>query len=120
GPHSFGGDSAGYTLNPADQVNGVVNVQNFPPVTTLSIPTSQMGTAGTTIMVPVNISNPDPNGSAGMVSADAVVLYDPTLFTVAATGAVTAGSDVPSTGWTVSYSVDTSGSNGIDASKAAL
>src|SRR5436189_1484 len=31
-------NTTSYVLNPADQVDGVVNVQNFTPVTTLSIP----------------------------------------------------------------------------------
>jgi hypothetical protein len=111
---------AEYTLDPADQVNGVVNVQNFAPVTTLSIPTGIGGTAGQSVTVPINISNPDPVGSAGMVAADMAILYDPNFFTVAATGAVAAGSVLPSSGWTITYGVDTSGNNTVDATKAAL
>src|ERR1043166_7621600 len=41
GPNS--GTGVGYTLNPADQQDGVVNIQNFQPVTTLSIPTDLTG-----------------------------------------------------------------------------
>jgi uncharacterized repeat protein (TIGR01451 family) len=104
GPNSIQGNSSGYTMNPADQVDGVVNVQNFQPITTLSIPTNQPGLAGHTILVPVNISNPDPNGSAGMVQADAAILFNKNLVSVAN---VTAGSVIPATGWTVSFGIDT-------------
>src|SRR5207248_3328849 len=82
--------------------------------------TNQAGTAGGTITVPVNISNPDPNGSAGMIAADAAILYDPNVLSVAATGAVTAGSVVPSSGWNVLYGVDVSVNNTVDPTKAAL
>src|SRR5207244_688415 len=37
-----------------------------------------------------------------------------------ASGAVAIGSDVPATGWNVTYGVDTSGNNTVDASKASL
>ena len=121
GPNSIQSDDpTGYTLDPTDQVDGVINVTNITPVTTLSAPTTGAGNPGNTITVPVNISNPDPNGSSGMFSADAAILYDPNLLSVAATGAVTAGSVIPASGWTVTYGVDTSGNNTIDATKASL
>jgi hypothetical protein len=106
GPNSIQGDLAGYTLNPGDQVDGVVNVTNITPTSTLSIPTNQLGTAGTTITVPINISNPNPSGSSGLTGADAAILFNKNLLSVAPTGAVLAGSDVPA-GWTVFYGVDT-------------
>ncbi len=120
GPNSPSGDFAGYTLSAADQVNGVVNIQNFSPVTTLSLPVNLPAIPGQTITVPVNIANPDPVGSAGMISADTAIIYDPNVLTVASAGAVALGSDVPATGWSLTYGVDTSGNNTVDSTKAAL
>src|SRR5207245_797339 len=78
---------------------------------TLSIPTNITGAPGTSIVVPVNIDNPDPATRTGMVAADVAILYDPSIFTVATTGAVAAGSVIPATGWSVTYGVDTTGLN---------
>src|SRR5262249_4236958 len=48
------------------------------------------------------------------------ILFDPAVLSVAASGAVAAGSDIPATGWTVTYAVDTSGGNLVDPTKAAV
>jgi hypothetical protein len=95
-----------YVLNTADQVDGVVNVQSFNPVAKLSIATNIPGSVGGTVTVPINIDNPDPSGSTGLSSADAAILFDPNVLSVATTGAVTIGSVVPTTGWNVTYGVD--------------
>ncbi len=120
GPDSIQGAADGYTLSPADQQDGVINVQNFAPISTLSVPTNVTAMPGGTVTVAVNVSNPDPNGSAGMTSADAAILFDPAVLSVAATGAVAAGSVVPTSGWNAFYGVDTTHTNPIDSTKDTL
>ncbi len=50
--------------------------------TTLSIPTGLFGVPGSTLVVPVNIDNPDPPGSGGITGAALAIDYDPNVFTV--------------------------------------
>ena len=61
----------------------------------LSIPTNLLGAPGSTVVVPVNIDNPNPGGSGGLTAATLAIDYDPTVFTVGALdvqlGTVTSG-----------------------------
>ena len=53
--------------------------------TTVSIPQAGLsvsGVAGNTVVVPVNIDNPDPAGSAGLASFDLAINFDPNVFFV--------------------------------------
>ena len=53
--------------------------------TTVSIPQTGLsvaGTAGNTVVVPVNIDNPDPAGSTGLYGVDLEVNFDPTVFAI--------------------------------------
>jgi hypothetical protein len=47
----------------------------------LSIPTNLIGAPGEAITVPVNIDNPNPVGSGGLVGAELAIDYDPTVLT---------------------------------------
>ncbi len=50
------------------------------PRRALSIPTNLSGITGGTVVVPVNIDNPDPSGSGGLSAATLAIDYDPTVF----------------------------------------
>jgi Cohesin domain len=54
------------------------------PDPTLSVPTDLMGTAGGTVVVPVNIDTAHPLGSEGMMDAMLALSYDPQVFEVSA------------------------------------
>ena len=66
----------------------------------LSIPTGIVGTVGEAVVVPVNIDNPDPQGSGGLESAALAVDYDPAVFTVGLSD-VSLGTVTSSGGWTI-------------------
>src|SRR5262249_15229321 len=95
-----------YTLAAADQVDRVVNVQNFNPAAKLSTHINPRAPAGPNIAVPATITTPAPTGSWARPSADGATVFDRAILRGPATGAVTAGSVVPATGWTVTYGVD--------------
>ena len=120
----FGADSFTYVATDgATDGTGLSNTAtvNLNVTTTLSVPTNIQGGVGTTIVVPVNIDNPDPTGRSGLVASDIAILYDPTVLGVDTVGAVSAGTVFPSAAKpTVTYAVDTSGNNGINAADAVL
>ena len=62
----------------------------------LSIPTNLTVTPGGTVVVPVNIDNPDPLGSGGLAGINLAIDFDPTVFTVSA---VSAGTLTAAPGW---------------------
>jgi hypothetical protein len=65
----------------------------------LSIPSNLTVTAGGTVVVPVNIDDPDPLGSGGLAGITLAIDYDPNVFTVSApdvtVGTVTAAWQIP-------------------------
>ncbi len=64
----------------------------------LSIPTNLSAVPGGTVVVPVNIDNPDPAGSGGLTDATLAIDYNPTVFAITdadiQTGTVTSGSSL--------------------------
>ncbi len=52
----------------------------------LSIPTNLTVSPGGTVVVPVNIDNPDPQGSGGLAGINLAIDFDPTVFTVSTQG----------------------------------
>ena len=48
----------------------------------LSIPTNLTGSPGGVVVVPVNINNPNPDGSGGLVAAALAIDYNPNVFTI--------------------------------------
>ncbi len=52
----------------------------------LSIPTNLTASPGGTVVVPVNINNPDPAGSGGLAGIALAIDFDPTVLTVASNG----------------------------------
>ncbi len=83
----------------------------------LSIPTNLTATPGGTVVVPVNIDDPDPvGGQNGVTGASLAIDFDPSVFTVAANGvslgALTAG-------WTLTTDVNSAtGQVGISLNSA--
>jgi hypothetical protein len=89
-----GPDSFTYTATNgfATSSTAAVNLNVTPR---LSIPTNLFGSAGHTVVVPVNIDNPNPAGSGGLAAAVIAIDYDPNVFSVGDadlhTGTLTAG-----------------------------
>ncbi len=52
----------------------------------LSIPTNLTASPGGTVVVPVNINNPDPAGSGGLAGIALAIDFDPSVLTVASNG----------------------------------
>ena len=87
-----GPDSFTYRANDGF-VNSNLATVNLTVGSRLSIPTNLPAVPGGTVVVPVNIDNPNPFGSGGFNTATLAMNYDPALFTVSAgdfqTGPVT-------------------------------
>ena len=81
-----GTDSFTYVANDASLPGNTGN-SNTATVTlnvgaVLSIPTNLTGSPGGTIVVPVNLNNPNPTGSGGLVGAAIAIDYDPNFFSI--------------------------------------
>ncbi len=111
GPDSF-------TYMASDGVlDSTVATVNLTITARLSIPTNLSGDQGGAVVVPVNIDNPDPMGTGGLMSAALAIDYNPAIFTVGAsdvqTGAVTSG-------WTLATAVNAAtGQLGISLSSSS-
>jgi hypothetical protein len=115
GNGSITGADDGVKLSNFLNGNTVAQVPHYPgapsnnpagPDPALSIPaTLGVGTGGT-VVVPVNIDDPHPDGSTGLTQAILALTYDPVVFSVAATdvrlGTVTADGS----GWKVTSYLD--------------
>ncbi|MGA7204381.1 MAG: cohesin domain-containing protein, partial [Specibacter sp.] len=90
----FGQDSFTYKANDGF-VDGNVATVSLTVMARLSIPTNLVATPHGTVVVQVNIDNPNPVGSGGLVGAVLALNYDTAVFTVTnadvAVGTVTAG-----------------------------
>ncbi len=77
----LGADSFTYQAN--DGLSNSSPATVFLTVTSrLSIPTNLSGSVGGTVVVPVNMDNPDGDGMGGVTGASLAIDYDPTVFTV--------------------------------------
>ena len=85
---------------------GRVNVSAGPDPT-LSLPGVLTASANGTVLVPVNIDDPKPVGSNGMLSAQLALRFDPSEFTVTPQD-VQLGSVLAGNNWTVQTVVDQS------------
>ena len=109
-PNFVGTDSFTYLANDGF-VNSATATVNLTVTARLSIPTNLTASQGGTVVVPVNIDNPDPAGSGGLASAVLAIDYDPTIFTVSSSD-VTPGSLTGN--WTVIPNINsTTGQIGI-------
>src|SRR6185295_9271562 len=78
-----GADSFTYKVNDGFVDSNVATV-NLTVGSRLSIPTNLGAVPGGTVVVPVNINNPNPFGSGGLNAATLALNYDPAVFTVSA------------------------------------
>ena len=95
----LGADSFTYKdVDTAPLTSNIATV-NLTVTARLSIPTNLTGTQGGTVVVPVNIDNPNPLGSGGLAAASLAIDYNPSVFTFnsAQTGAITSGSNAVQT-----------------------
>ena len=112
-PGYLGSDSFTYEATDG-QANSNVATVSISVTPRLSIPTNLTVVAGNAVVVPVNIDNPNPPGSGGLMAATFAINYDPTVFTVSNAdvqlGTVTSG-------WTLAANVNaTKGQIGISVS----
>ena len=112
-----GPDSFTYRANDGF-VNSNLATVNLTVGSRLSIPTNLPAVPGGTVVVPVNIDNPNPFGSGGLNAATLAFNYDPALFTVSA-GDFQTGPTGPTTGWSLAPTFNTvTGQIGIALSNA--
>ena len=80
---------------------GLSNTANVTITVTsrLSIPTTLTGAQGGVVTVPVNLDNPNPAGSGGLIGASLAIDYDPTVFTFA--GVQAGAGYTTGAGWTL-------------------
>ena len=77
----FGADSFTYMVNDGSNNSNIATV-SLNVTARLSIPTNLNVDVGSTVVVPVNIDNPNPSSSGGIDAFTAAIDYDPTVFTV--------------------------------------
>jgi len=87
----LGADS--FTYQASDGYALATGTVNLTVTARLSIPTNLNGQRGKTVVVPVNLDNPNPAGSGGVIAASLALQYDPTVLTFSS---VQSGSDYPS------------------------
>ncbi len=80
-PGFFGTDTFSYQDSDGFSNSAVATV-TVSTTARLSIPTNLTAFPGGTVVVPVNIDNPDPTGSGGLAGAVLAIDYDPSVFTV--------------------------------------
>jgi hypothetical protein len=93
----LGADSFTYTST--DSGTGLVSnvaTVNLTVTPRLSIPTNIVTTQGATVTVPVNIDNPNPSGSGGLIGATEAVVFNPNVLQVSSVilGSATNGNAV--------------------------
>ena len=103
-----GTDSFNYAAG--DGFHSTVATVSLTVTARLSIPTNIIGSQGGVVTVPVNLDNPNPAGSGGLVGASLAIDYDPAVLTfVSAQGGPAYGA-----GWDVEHTVNqTSGLLGV-------
>jgi hypothetical protein len=98
----LGGDSFTYQLS--DGPGFATATVSLTVTARLSIPTSLSAQQGSNVVVPVNIDNPNPTGSGGLVGAGLAIDYDPSILTFVG---VQAGPDYSSgANWDLESSVN--------------
>ena len=80
-PGFFGSDNFTYQDNDGFSSSPVATV-TVTVTARMSIPTNLTAFPGSTVIVPVNMDNPDPTGSGGLAAAVLAIDYDPSVFTV--------------------------------------
>ena len=75
----LGADS--FTYQASDGYNGTIATVSLTVTARLCIPTDIRGMQGTTVTVPVNLDNPDPAGSGGLVGASLAIDYNQSVLT---------------------------------------
>jgi hypothetical protein len=76
------------------------------PDPALSIPADLRGSPGGTVVVPVNIDDPHPEGSRGLTQAVLALRYDPALFDVSAADIQLGTVPASGSGWTLQAVAD--------------
>jgi hypothetical protein len=109
-PGYVGSDSFTYKANDGFNNSAPATV-SLTVTSRLSIPTNLTGSANRTVVVPVNVDNPNPPGSGGITAAVLAIDYDPNVFTVSNADV---GLGTVTTGWTIVPNVNpTTGQIGI-------
>ena len=88
-----------FTYQASDGFHTTLGSVNLTVTPRLSIPTNLSGVQGSTIVVPVNLDNPNPLGSGGLAAASLAIDFNPSVFTFNSakperSRAAPAGSDV--------------------------
>ncbi|HYV37278.1 MAG TPA: cohesin domain-containing protein, partial [Gemmataceae bacterium] len=85
------------------------------PDPTLSLPQNLVATPGQTVVVPVNLDNPRPEASTGLMEAVLALRYDPAVFAVSAADVHLGSLPMSGSGWHLQAVVNaTTGEIGID------
>ena len=104
----LGPDRFTYQANDGSNNSNVATV-NISVTAVLSIPTNLTATPGGSVVVPVNLNDPDPAGSGGLIAATIAIDYNPTIFSVSsrsiALGTLTSG-------WNLTANVGTGANSG--------
>ena len=79
----IGADSFTYQATDGVNLSGIATV-NLTVTARLSIPTNLTAALGGTVVVPVNVDNPDPAGSGGLDGVALAIDFDPTVFNTSA------------------------------------
>ena len=92
-----------------------VTLEATGPDPVLSMPTDLQATAGSTVVVPVNIDTAKPDGSTGMAEAILALQYDPQVFSVSAADVQLGSLPASAGGWQLVTVVNAqTGEIGID------